>query len=91
MSAALVGLNTSTGQVTKSYATNIVSGYDSVGGLVGSNDGNISIAYSAGGGAIGHDQVGGRLAHKPARGAPLMCTRRLKLRKFAYRWANWQG
>ncbi len=59
----LVGDNNE-GEVTNSFATGRVSGYESVGGLVGQNtyDASISRSYSAGE-VTGNDLVGGLVGH----------------------------
>jgi hypothetical protein len=55
----LVGYNASSGKITSSHATGLVSAYDSVGGLVGANE-NGEITYSfATGDVTGHNFIGG--------------------------------
>ncbi len=44
----LVGSNSNSGTITNGYATGMVTGFDSVGGLVGKNDGTITNGYAAG-------------------------------------------
>jgi filamentous hemagglutinin family protein len=44
----LVGVNDTTGTITRSYATGAVTGKNSFGGLVGQNNGSISQSYATG-------------------------------------------
>jgi len=57
----LVGQNTSTGIINNSYSNSTVTGFNNVGGLVGSNAGSITYAYSQGtvtGGSLAGGLVG---------------------------------
>lgn len=63
-----VGRNDIGGTVTKTYATNSVTGQTATGGLVGSNNGSISIAYASGS-AAGQDNVGGLIGQQDSKGS----------------------
>ena len=72
----LVGRNFGTGKISASYATCEISGIESVGGLVGENEGTISASYAKGrvsgeniaGGLVG-DNDGGKIRSSYATGA----------------------
>jgi hypothetical protein len=68
----LIGLNDYSGTITSCYATGAVSGNDSVGGLVGTNNHSITSCYATGA-VNGSDSVGGIVGYNIYSGTLTSC------------------